>query len=180
MARKKAKRYGDGGEIVVSGSRAEDARMLDRMMREPSFVGGGSDFGGGGMGDGMGGSMGGGSRAPLPAPAPAPSVRFGKTYSPVGKVYGPRYTGEGFNVSGGYNPQSKVAGGRYQEEGFSAGLGYDPRRNYVGGDVSFSFKKGGKITAKSGKVKKMAKGGSTASKRADGCATQGKTKGRFV
>jgi hypothetical protein len=31
-----------------------------------------------------------------------------------------------------------------------------------------------------GKVKKMAKGGSTASKRADGCATKGKTRGRFV
>lgn len=34
--------------------------------------------------------------------------------------------------------------------------------------------------AKGGKAKKMAKGGSTASKRADGCATKGKTKGRFV
>ena len=33
---------------------------------------------------------------------------------------------------------------------------------------------------KGGKVKKMAKGGSTASKRADGCATKGKTKGRFI
>jgi hypothetical protein len=33
---------------------------------------------------------------------------------------------------------------------------------------------------KGGKVKKMAKGGSTASKRADGCATQGKTRGKFV
>jgi hypothetical protein len=31
-----------------------------------------------------------------------------------------------------------------------------------------------------GKVKKMAKGGSTASKRADGCAQRGKTRGRFV
>ena len=31
-----------------------------------------------------------------------------------------------------------------------------------------------------GAVKKMANGGSTASKRADGCATKGKTKGRFV
>lgn len=31
-----------------------------------------------------------------------------------------------------------------------------------------------------GKVKKMAKGGSTASKRADGCAIKGKTKGRMV
>ena len=30
------------------------------------------------------------------------------------------------------------------------------------------------------KVVKKAKGGSTASKRADGCATKGKTKGRFV
>jgi hypothetical protein len=37
-----------------------------------------------------------------------------------------------------------------------------------------------KKRAKGGKVKKMAKGGSTASKRADGCATKGKTKGRFV
>lgn len=37
-----------------------------------------------------------------------------------------------------------------------------------------------KKKAKGGKVKKMAKGGSTASKRADGCATKGKTKGRFV
>lgn len=31
-----------------------------------------------------------------------------------------------------------------------------------------------------GKVKKMAKGGSTASKRADGCATKGKTRGKMV
>jgi hypothetical protein len=38
----------------------------------------------------------------------------------------------------------------------------------------------GAMMRKGGKVKKMAKGGSTASKRADGCATQGKTKGRFV
>lgn len=31
-----------------------------------------------------------------------------------------------------------------------------------------------------GKVKKMAKGGSVASKRADGCATKGKTRGKMV
>jgi hypothetical protein len=42
-----------------------------------------------------------------------------------------------------------------------------------GASGRFRFKEGGK-------VKKMAKGGSTASKRADGCATKGKTKGRFV
>lgn len=34
--------------------------------------------------------------------------------------------------------------------------------------------------AKGGAIKKMAKGGSTASKRADGIAQKGKTKGRFV
>jgi hypothetical protein len=39
------------------------------------------------------------------------------------------------------------------------------------------MRKGGKVKKP---VKKMAKGGSTASKRADGCATKGKTKGRFV
>ncbi len=37
-----------------------------------------------------------------------------------------------------------------------------------------------KKSAKGGKVKKMAKGGSTASKRADGIAQKGKTKGRMV
>ena len=41
--------------------------------------------------------------------------------------------------------------------------------------------KGGPVKAKS-KAKKYAKGGSvsSASKRADGCATKGKTKGKFV
>jgi hypothetical protein len=33
---------------------------------------------------------------------------------------------------------------------------------------------------KGGKVKSMSKGGSTASKRGDGCCTKGKTKGRMV
>jgi hypothetical protein len=47
---------------------------------------------------------------------------------------------------------------------------FDAKRNAAAGPT---MKKGGK-------VKKMAKGGSVASKRADGCATKGKTKGRFV
>ena len=38
-----------------------------------------------------------------------------------------------------------------------------------------NMKKGGKVKAKC-----MSKGGSTASKRADGCATKGKTKGRII
>ena len=54
------------------------------------------------------------------------------------------------------------------------------------------MRKGGKVSAaqavhkhernmhKGKKLTKMAKGGSTASKRGDGCATKGKTKGRFV
>jgi len=46
-----------------------------------------------------------------------------------------------------------------------------------GGSFSTPFKEGGKV-----KAKKKAKGGSvsSASKRADGCATKGKTKGKFV
>jgi hypothetical protein len=54
----------------------------------------------------------------------------------------------------------------------SLGVG---RRGAIGAGASIPFKKGGAV-----KTKKMAKGGSTASKRADGCATKGKTKGRFV
>jgi len=147
MARKKAKRYDDGGEIVVSGSRAEDARALDRMMREPSFLGGGGDFGGGSLGSRFGGddSGGGGSSSP--------KMSVGKVRTPVGKVFGLRDipVGKGSFDFGA----SPMDGGK------------------VGGTFRTSFKKGGK-------VKKMAKGGSTASKRADGCATKGKTKGRFV
>ena len=36
------------------------------------------------------------------------------------------------------------------------------------------------LSAIVGLIGSMAKGGSTASKRADGCAVKGKTKGRFV
>ena len=147
MARKKAKRYDDGGEIVVSGSRAEDARALDRMMREPSFVGGGGDYGGGSLGDRFGGDSGGGGGSS------SPKMSVGKVRTPVGKVFGLRDipVGKGSFDFGA----SPMDGGK------------------VGGTFRTSFKKGGK-------VKKMAKGGSTASKRADGCATKGKTKGRFV
>jgi hypothetical protein len=54
----------------------------------------------------------------------------------------------------------------------------------MGGDVDAMMGRGAQRDMsgmkKGGKVKKMAKGGSTASKRGDGCATKGKTKGRFV
>jgi hypothetical protein len=167
MARKKAKRYDDGGEIVVSGSRAEDARALDRMMREPSFVGGGGDFGGGSLGGRFGGDYGGGGGSS------SPKVSVGKVRTPVGKVFGLRDipVGKG-NFSVGASP---FGGGK------------------VGGTFKTSFKKGGKLTdlTGDGKVTRadvlkgrgvpgFKKGGSTASKRGDGCATKGKTKGRFV
>ena len=58
------------------------------------------------------------------------------------------------------------------EDGSRVSLGVG-RRGAIGAGAAIPFKKGGK-------VKKMAKGGSTASKRADGCAVKGKTKGRFV
>jgi hypothetical protein len=44
----------------------------------------------------------------------------------------------------------------------------DPNNTYI------------RATKSKKKTKKMAAGGSTASKRADGCAVKGKTKGRFV
>lgn len=46
--------------------------------------------------------------------------------------------------------------------------------------LRYKYEKNTFREAKGGSVKKMAKGGSTASKRGDGCATKGKTKGRFV
>lgn len=56
------------------------------------------------------------------------------------------------------------------------GPGFNTTGTGYGVSVGGNFAKGGKVKAK---TKKMAKGGS-ASKRADGCATKGKTKGRMV
>ena len=106
----------------------------------------------GGMGPSMPGGGGGGMPAPAMSSAPARApMPVGRT-GPRGASYlGPMYRGEdGSRMSAGVGPRG------------SFGVGLD-----------MPFKKGGK-------VKKMAKGGSTASKRADGCATKGKTKGRFV
>ena len=49
------------------------------------------------------------------------------------------------------------------------------RKDHYRAVMNAAFKKGGKVKAKC-----MSKGGSTASKRADGCATKGKTKGRII
>jgi hypothetical protein len=66
-----------------------------------------------------------------------------------------------------------------------AGYGDVPQIRPVSGPPSNAANPGNKISnlvqpmKKGGKVKCMAKGGS-ASKRADGCATKGKTKGRII
>ena len=149
MARKKVKRYDDGGEIVVTGKRENQVDMdtIDRLMRTR----------GGGSGDG-----GGGARAQrfvaVPIPSPSDNVRFGKTRTPIGSLYGP-------NVD--------VSDRLSFSAGFGKGALGSDSKPLLGANARLAFKKGGK-------VKKMAKGGSTASKRADGCATKGKTKGRFV
>ena len=104
----------------------------------------------------MGPSMpsgGGGGNAFSPV-APSRDADRRASFLPVARTagyLGPTYRGEG-------------------GERVSIGRG---RQGDVGVGASIPFKKGGA-------VKKMAKGGSTASKRADGCATKGKTKGRFV
>jgi hypothetical protein len=100
---------------------------------------------------GMGPSMpGGGGGMAGPAMGSAPA----RAPMPIARTAG--YLGPTIRGEGG--------------ERVSLGVG---RRGAIGAGAAIPFKKGGK-------VKKMAKGGSTASKRADGCATKGKTKGRFV
>ena len=97
-------------------------------------------------------ARGGGGRAAAMTPSRDADRRA--SFLPVARTagyLGPTYRGEG-------------------GERVSIGRG---RQGDVGVGASIPFKTGGK-------VKKMAKGGSTASKRADGCATKGKTKGRFV
>jgi hypothetical protein len=100
---------------------------------------------------GMGPSMSGSGGG---MPAPVRSLAPARTPMPIARTAG--YLGPTIRGEGG--------------ERVSLGVG---RRGAIGAGAAIPFKKGGK-------VKKMAKGGSTASKRADGCATKGKTKGRFV
>lgn len=138
MARRKKRRYADGGgveaeEIVVQGRRPTANAEFSSF--DLSRIGG--DIGGGmrgGMGDGMGGSS--GVVAPRSLPAPTRSR-------------GPRITPTAIS-----QPRSTL--GRLT--GTAAPKGY-------GVKLATSFKKGGSV--------------SSASKRADGCATKGKTRGKM-
>ena len=176
MARKKMRKFKEGGtsdEIVVVGGKKPSA-MEELSTFNLSRIGGGSGMGGGlgtgmvGSGGGSGGGSGmGGGKAPA---TPRRNFSIGKVNTPAGSVYGPRYGNDRFNIGAGLgrgalgNADAPVAG--------------------ISG--SLRFKSGGKADGeptggkKRTKAKKYATGGSTASKRADGCATKGKTKGRFV
>jgi len=82
------------------------------------------------------------------------------------------------NLGGGFRIGSMPGGGTgltYDRGNAQFGIGM--RGGNPGVGFGAKFKEGGKV-----KAKKMAKGGSvsSASKRADGCATKGKTKGKFV
>ena len=98
-----------------------------------------------------------------PALGNLPMVKAMMNLSARGK--GPLNPGVAQAIQGGEQtnmPRTGMMGGRKMAEEIARRAGVVP-----------TMKKGGK-------VKKMAKGGSTASKRGDGIATKGKTKGRFV
>lgn len=146
-----AKRYKDGGDIVVTGQRSRDGATFGGLPRTSMFRTPAADGGGGG------------ARAQRFTSATMPvsknNVRFGKIGTAAGPVYGAEYGDENFSLGAG----------------LGRGLAGKQGAPMFGATGSLRFKKGGS-------AKKMAKGGSvsSASKRADGCATKGKTKGRFV
>ena len=160
MARKKARKFAEGGtsdEIVVVGGKRPSA-MEELSTFNLSRIGGSGGLGGG-LGSGMAG-MGGGSNQRLTnlgaAPMPA------RTAMAVAPAV--------------IRQQASALGNLMGDKGAK---GY-------GAKGSFRFKDGGKASdeptggKKRTKAKKYSTGGSTTSKRADGCATKGKTKGRFV
>lgn len=158
MARAKKRRYADGGdieaeEIVVQGKRP----LMEREVSAFDLARVGSGSGGFSgldmasmMGGGAGGGMGNASQRMPNLSYNAPKA----DRSPVVPAVVRSASSELADLAGMKPPP---------------GYGLKFRSD---------FAKGGKAKAKP--VKKMAKGGSTASKRADGCATKGKTKGRFV
>jgi hypothetical protein len=97
---------------------------------------------------------------------------FGKGLAKLGNAMGPM---------GGLMPML-AANQRKKLLAREAAKGSGMRRRPMAEEVMVAEEvpAGAPMMRKGGKVKKMAKGGSTASKRADGCATKGKTKGRFV
>ena len=190
---KKTKRYAAGDEIVVTGSMPGsdsgiNIQNLDyRLPRMDSSNRGNLGIGGGG----------GGGRSITPSNS---KMSVGKVRTPVGKVFGLRGipVGKG-SLSVGASPMGGGKVGGTFSTSFKkggklpdlTGDGKVTRADVLKGRGVPGFKKGSKVSAaeavhkherakhKGQPLTKMAKGGS-ASKRGDGCATKGKTKGRFV
>jgi hypothetical protein len=127
------------------------------------------DSGGGGGGAGV--SQGGGYVSFFDRPTPERPTETAADVRNASNLY---YNDNGEIRSGLRNPGPRMAADRLEKQGVDI-PGLIGNRTGSGFDAGPGFKKGGA-------VKKMAKGGSTssASKRADGCAQRGKTKGRFV
>jgi len=140
------------------------------------------DSGGGGGGAGV--SQSGGSFFDQPTPE-----RPTATAADVRNASNLYYNDNNEIRSGLRNPGPYMAAGRLETQGVDI-PGLIGNRPGVGMDMGETIPNPNARTwrrplpgmAKGGAVKKMAKGGSTssASKRADGCAQRGKTKGRFV
>ena len=152
MARKKTRKFDGGGEIVVEGRR-KDPSFDTGYRLTPGRMGIdlGDNAGVGTMGGASVGSAGPDQRISNLKPPMTP-----RTSMPVTPAV----------VRQPQSPLGQLVGARAP-----SGLGARGR---------FSFAEGGETKAKKKPAKKMAKGGSTASKRADGCAVKGKTKGRMV
>jgi len=158
---KKMKRFADGGagnEIVVSGNRSGSNGLnslggytLPMQDIRKSLT----------KPDDKG--IGGGGGRPSLKPSD-PGLKFGKVGTAAGPVYGATYRGENFDIGAG----------------LGKGLVGQTGAPIAGVTGNFRFKKGGATKKKLAAAKKMAKGGSAASKRGDGCASKGKTKGKFV
>ena len=153
MARKKMKRYDDGGEIVVTGQRENRVDPFEGISRERMFRDAAAGSAGGG---GSGGGAPSQRFTSVAVPVSKDNVRFGKIGTAAGPVYGAEYGGENFSIGAG----------------LGRGLAGKQGAPMFGANARLAFKKGGT-------AKKMAKGGS-ASKRGDGIAQKGKTKGRMV
>ena len=98
---------------------------------------------------------------------------IGRHGGPSGPTSSGMSSGSGAPMVQRGGPSAPTSSGMQPSAALNAALRSGP-------PVAAGMKKGGKAKAKAKPVKKMAKGGSTASKRGDGCATKGKTKGKMV
>ena len=158
MARKRVKRYDDGGEILVQGRRLD--RPEDMGFDLARVTGMRTPMGGGfAAGEGSGSGAPGTRFVSAGLPSPANNVRFGKTRTPIGNLYGANV-----DLSDRLSLTAGLGKGM---------MGSDAKPKF-GVNARLGFKKGGAV-----KAKPKAKS-SGASKRGDGIAQRGKTKGRMV